>query len=28
LAEIQGGALSVASTMGEGFTATLELPEG
>jgi len=28
LAEIQGGALSVASTLGEGFTATLELPEG
>jgi signal transduction histidine kinase len=27
LAEIQGGALSVASTFGEGFTATLELPE-
>jgi signal transduction histidine kinase len=28
LAEIQGGVLSVASTLGEGFTATLELPEG
>jgi signal transduction histidine kinase len=28
LAEIQGGVLSVASTLGEGFAATLELPEG
>jgi signal transduction histidine kinase len=27
LAKIQGGTLSVASTLGEGFIATVELPE-